>query len=211
MSIVRSLALRDRLSGFYAARIAEYGPTPRGVDWNSLEAQNARFVQMLPLFEGRHELGVVIDYGSSYGALFDYLRERGFTFEYWGYDFCEEVVEVGRKRLAHEPSAHFTNDYEELPEGDYSIASGLFNVHLGTPPPDWLTFIHESLDEMWRVSRRGMAFNALTSYSDPVRQRADLYYADPGRLFDHCKRNLSRRVALLHDYDLFDFTMIVRR
>src|ERR1700682_3367475 len=211
MSIVRSPALRRRLTSFYAARIAEYGPTPLGVDWNSLEAQDARFVEMLPLFQGRRDLGVVIDYGSSYGALFDFLRERGFTLEYWGYDFCEEVVDVGRKRLAYDASVHFTSDYDLLPRADYCLASGLFNAPLATPPDDWLAFVLESLEEMWRVSGRGMAFNALTSYSDPERQRPDLYYPDPCQLFDYCKRNLSRHVSLLHDYELFDFTMIVRR
>ena len=40
---------------------------------------------------------------------------------------------------------------------------------------------------------------------------ADLYYADPLDLFDYCKRNFSKNVALLHDYRLYDFTLIVRK
>lgn len=38
-----------------------------------------------------------------------------------------------------------------------------------------------------------------------------LYYADPCFLFDHCKRNYSDRVALLHDYGLYEFTMLVTK
>jgi hypothetical protein len=41
--------------------------------------------------------------------------------------------------------------------------------------------------------------------------RDDLYYADPRVIFDHCKRSFSRWVALLHDYGLYEFTIIVRR
>ena len=41
--------------------------------------------------------------------------------------------------------------------------------------------------------------------------RADLFYGDPTFFFDHCKRKYSRNVALLHDYDLYEFTIIVRR
>jgi hypothetical protein len=41
--------------------------------------------------------------------------------------------------------------------------------------------------------------------------RDDLYYADPCELFDHCKRQHSRNVALLHDYTLYEFTILVRR
>jgi hypothetical protein len=29
--------------------------------------------------------------------------------------------------------------------------------------------------------------------------------------FDHCKRNFSRQVALLHDYGLWEFTILVRK
>jgi hypothetical protein len=50
----------------------------------------------------------------------------------------------------------------------------------------------------------------LTSYSDPGRMRPDLYYGDPREYFDLCKRKYSRHVALLHDYGLYEFTIIVR-
>ncbi|MBM3138043.1 MAG: class I SAM-dependent methyltransferase, partial [Chloroflexi bacterium] len=30
-------------------------------------------------------------------------------------------------------------------------------------------------------------------------------------LFDYCKVNFSKNVALLHDYKLYDFTIIVRK
>ncbi len=57
----------------------------------------------------------------------------------------------------------------------------------------------------------GFAFNALTSYSDIEFRRDDLYYADPLFWFDYCKTNISKYVALLHDYPEYDFTIIVRK
>jgi hypothetical protein len=50
----------------------------------------------------------------------------------------------------------------------------------------------------------------LTKYSDADRMRGDLYYGDPAFFFDHCKRSFSRNVALLHDYGLYEFTILVR-
>jgi hypothetical protein len=50
----------------------------------------------------------------------------------------------------------------------------------------------------------------LTRYADPQLMRKDLYYADPGRYFRLCKERYSRNVALLHDYDLYEFTILVR-
>ena len=55
------------------------------------------------------------------------------------------------------------------------------------------------------------AFNVLTSYADPDRMRPDLYYADPCFLFDYCQRRYSRWVAILHDYGLYEFTVVVRK
>ncbi|REM56201.1 class I SAM-dependent methyltransferase, partial [Mycobacterium tuberculosis] len=49
------------------------------------------------------------------------------------------------------------------------------------------------------------------SYSDASKMRDDLYYADPCALFDLCKRRYSKSVALLHDYGLYEFTILVRK
>jgi hypothetical protein len=59
------------------------------------------------------------------------------------------------------------------------------------------------------MSIRGFAFNAMTTYVDWKQE--NLYYADPFMFFDFCKRNISRYVSLLHDYPLFEWTMIVRK
>ena len=40
--------------------------------------------------------------------------------------------------------------------------------------------------------------------------RPDLHYAEPSHLFDHCARLYSRNVAVLQDYGLYEFTVIVR-
>jgi hypothetical protein len=41
--------------------------------------------------------------------------------------------------------------------------------------------------------------------------RPDLYYADPCFFFDYCQRRYLRRVAVLHDYGLYEFTVVVRK
>ena len=68
-----------------------------------------------------------------------------------------------------------------------------------------------TLNELDRTSRLGFAFNCLTSYSDADKKRDYLYYADPCKLFDLCKRRYSKQVALLHDYGLYEFTILVRK
>ena len=72
-------------------------------------------------------------------------------------------------------------------------------------------YLPATLDELDRTSRRGFAFNCLTAYSDRERMQSHLHYADPLALFDRCKRRYARNVALLHDYGLYEFTLLVRK
>ena len=111
----------------------------------------------------------------------------------------------------HSSEIEFVNQQPQLREADYTIASGIFNVKLNTSTEDWRQYMLDVLDTMNSLSRRGFAFNALTSYSDKEFMRPDLYYADPLFFFDHCKTKFSKFVTLLHDYPLFEFTMLVRK
>jgi hypothetical protein len=56
-------------------------------------------------------------------------------------------------------------------------------------------------------SARGLAFNLFTTYVDF--RNDDLFYADPAEFFSLCRRELSRYVTLLHDYPLYEWTLVV--
>jgi hypothetical protein len=58
---------------------------------------------------------------------------------------------------------------------------------------------------------RGFAFNMLTLYSDVEKRAMHLHFADPLRYFDLCKRNYAHYVTLLHDYPLYEFTILVKK
>ena len=59
--------------------------------------------------------------------------------------------------------------------------------------------------------KKGFSFNCLAIYSDENYKKNYLYYADPCFLFDYCKRNFSKNIALLYDYFLYEFTTLVRK
>ena len=56
-------------------------------------------------------------------------------------------------------------------------------------------------------SLKGFAFNCLTSYVDYKEDH--LYYGNPLFFFDFCKKNFSKYVTLIHDYKLYEWTMLV--
>ena len=94
---------------------------------------------------------------------------------------------------------------------DYTIASGVFNMKLETTDEEWKNYVINTIGTMNKLSKKGFSFNMLTSYSDKEFMRDDLYYADPLFFFDYCKKNFSKNIALLHDYQLYDFTIVVRK
>ncbi len=197
------------LLAFYTNILASHGATPLGVGWNSVKAQQLRFAKLCSVLDGT-EKASIIDYGCGYGALLPYLRARPGDLEYWGYDMCGAMVEAAKAEFGSEPGVHFTMDRAELPKADYCVASGIFSFKLDADNQAWRDYMFATVDDMASLATRGMAFNALTTYSEPEKQRPELYYADPLPLFDYCKRNLSAEVSLLHDYRLFDFTIVVR-
>lgn len=151
------------------------------------------------------------DYGCGYGALVDYLREEGRPFEYRGFDISDAMIRAASARYADDARCSFTSDSRALRPADYSVSSGIFNVKLHHAADAWCEYVWETLETLHRLSTRGFAFNMLSTYSDPEKRRSDLFYADPLQTFDLCRRRFSSRVALLHDYPLFEFTILVRR
>lgn len=202
--------LMDDVARYYAGKLAAHGETAQGVDWNGTEGQFARFAQLCKILPeaGHFSLN---DLGCGYGALLDHVTESHPSFRYIGLDISDEMLDAARKRHAGHPQATFEKAATPLETADFTVASGIFNVMLGAPLEEWERYFQNTLDAMDNHSRLGFSFNCLTSYSDPDRKRKDLYYADPCKIFDLCKTRYSRHVALLHDYGLYEFTILVRK
>ncbi|HEU0295190.1 MAG TPA: class I SAM-dependent methyltransferase [Anaerolineales bacterium] len=205
-------AVQAQLKDFFSKKLEQYGATAEGVDYNGEQAQQRRFLELVRII-GSDQGFSVIDYGCGYGAMFDFLQSRGRQFEYYGLDLIEKMVRAGRESHQNYPNAHFTTDEKELPITDYLVAAGIFNIKMDAEYADWKNFTCETLGRMNALCSKGFSFNMLTMYSDAERmaERPDLFYGDPLFFFDYCKRNFSRNVALLHDYDLYDFTILVRK
>ena len=138
------------------------------------------------------------------------MAAREYDFEFHGYDLSEVMIKKARSLYSEKGKGRFDQS-DVLEEADYTIASGLFNVKMDVDPKDWEGYILGVLDKINQASRKGFSFNALTRYSDKEYMKDNLYYSDPCFYFDHCKRNYSSYVALLHDYPLYEFSILVRK
>ena len=198
------------VADYYSEKLEKYGQNARGVDWKGEESQVLRFQQLCKIVDTPSQYSIN-DLGCGYGALYDYLSQKSGDFSYTGIDVSESMVLAARQRCHKTSDARFILSDEPDQIADYGVASGIFNVRLEHSDAEWRTYLESTLDLLDKTSRIGFSFNCLTAYSDTDKMKGYLYYANPGALFDLCKRRYSRDVALLHDYGLYEFTILVRK
>jgi len=204
--------INDNLKGYYENRKGQFGLNAQGVGYKTSEAQATTFSQLVKVLDEKSNFSVA-DLGCGLGHLYGFLAGNGYTgFQYTGYDTLPEMVD-GSEKLHTGTDARFVRIHEanDIEMTDYVLAAGIFNLRFSVPEYEWLAYMLKTMQVLFQKSRKGFAFNALTKYSDKEFMRPELFYSDPCFLFDYCKRNFSRNVALLHDYTLYEFTIIVRK
>ena len=211
MASENNAQIAEKLKNHFDHLVANTDSRLAAVDWKSKDAQHNRFRELLRVVENPRERFSINDYGCGNGELIDFLISRDCDFDYFGFDVSPLMLEQAREKFGKFANCRFSNSPQDLFVADYTIASGVFNLKFDCAEDDWRNYMREKIVEMWAKSKRGLAFNALTSYSDVEFRRRDLFYADPLEWFDFCKREVSPRVALLHDYPEFDFTIIARQ
>jgi len=198
---------------YYLPKIKEFGASYKAVDWNSLQAQELSFEQLIKiispddLISGKYSL---LDYGCGYGALFDFLNSKNMPCNYSGYDIVHPMIHLAAE-THKEKKAVWLSEFPKDAQFDYVIASGVFTLKMKQEENVFKQYVLERLKEINKISKKGFAFNCLTSYSDKEYMKDYLYYASPLEMFDFCKQHFSSRVALLHDYPKYEFTILVRK
>ena len=193
----------------YTDSFIEHGATAKGVGWTDKIKHELRLDILSRAVSEESSSFTVNDLGCGYGALFEWFEKNNHKIEYFnGYDISEEMLNAAKERLPKDRVSFFNLPAIQT-KSDYSFASGIFNVPMGTNEDEWKTYVQTILDNMFEYSKKGFAFNMLTSYVD---WRADnLFYGNPTEYFDLCKTRYSKYVSLHHDYPLWEFTIVVRK
>ena len=192
----------------YFERTAAKGDSYEGVAYPAPRNQTIRFDTVLRLIEPGVAEFSVNDFGCGLAHLHDHIKAKGLPMKsYRGYDLSEPSLEVARQRLGDEVELihgdHLTK------EADYSFAVGIFNTKFEATDEEWLAFMKSVARDLFEHSTRGCAFTSLTTYAEW--REPGQFYADPMEMFAYCKEEISPRVSLLHDYPLFDWTILIRR
>lgn len=195
---------------YYAGKLAAHGATALGVDWNSQQSQTQRHHQFLRLL-GPERSASILDLGCGYGDFLRFLRAEGYVGRYIGCDVAKEMIDAARILHGETPDRAWRVGAGSEEGADYAIASGIFNVRGAVSTEEWIEYVHQTIDVLAQLGSRGFGFNVLTRSGDPTLRRPDLYYADPAEMMTHCLGKYGRSVAVLQDYGLWEFTLLVRR
>ncbi len=196
----------------YERRLKRYGPTAQGVFWKNREWQLRRYEVLEGIFDDTAQAGgiTIHDFGCGYGPLFDYLADKPVMrrSRYIGTDMSQAMIDAARD--SHDdPRATFVRGVAANEIADYTLVSGTYNMHMGADPGDWSDYIQASLQQLWRHSRRGLAFNMLSH--EAAEQFSGLYYADAKMFVAFARSKLSADTQVVVDPPLPDFTVFVRR
>lgn len=192
---------------YFDRKLKECGEGPGVADWNSVEAQEIRFEQISKVLPADDMSFSICDYGCGIGDYYIYLKKKYSNISYTGIDISKEIIAKAKKLsdgtffAGHEITEHY----------DYIVTSGIFNAKQSASDEEWFQYIIKTIESFNDHADKGFAFNCLTKYSDEDHKKDYLYYTDPLIIFDYCKTHFSRNVALLHDYEIYDFTVLVRK
>jgi len=199
----------SQVAAYYSSKLALHGPTSQGVDWNGDASHDMRHRQFLRLLGGDRD-AAVLDLGCGFGDFFRFLRAEGYRGPFIGYDIAPDMI-AEAARIHGDAGCHWRVGAMPSEAVDFAIASGIFNVKGDVPLEIWVRYVRDTIDILASVGRRGFGFNVLSLSSDPERRATNLYYADASEMLSYCLRCYGRSVALLQDYGLYEFTLIVRR
>lgn len=186
----------------------QHGDNHLGVDWPNMSDLRTRFDIMLDI---RKDLTPIklLDFGCGTGLLYDYLRSKEMiSVEYIGLDISSKFIELCR--IKHPAIKFHCLDVNEEPllfDYDYAICNGTFTEKLDLTFDEMFDFFSKTVMTLFNKSRKGIAFNVMSSHVDYVRD--DLFHVPHDVMADFIIKNLSRHYVIRNDYGLYEYTIYV--
>ncbi len=190
---------------YFDEKASMYGDTPEGSDWNSVISQDLRITRLLSGFQTQN-LGDIADVGAGFGRARELLGKQNYSFEYSGYEISQIPLLTAQK-LFPQTSFKLIQSFGDVGLHDRIILSGVFNLKLDSPQDIWENYVFEALQNLFLKANCGIAVNFLSTYSDIEMRKDHLFYADPLKIFNYAKTNISSYVKLDHAYGLWDFAI----
>ena len=190
----------------YSAAFAQFGATIDSTFQSNPATQELRFERLVANLDLTGADVSVLDVGCGFADLFEFLSQRGFKGRYTGIELVESMARVARDRYPElDIRVADILDVDHMGSFDYVVQSGVFNIHGGVSAEEWRSYCSGIVSRMFELSKVGIAFNALTTFStfsDPA-----LAYFSPSFWEHLLHHDFTRYYAIDHAYPLFEYTV----
>ncbi len=191
----------------YEETLEKHGPNFKGMDWpneNDLFKRFDALIQLIPLSEFEVSL---LDLGCGIGLLIDFLTKKGYfdRFIYTGIDISEKMINYALNRY---PDISFKkNDILKTPlkseSYDYVLMNGLLTEKISLNHKEMVLFAQEIITAAYKTSRKGIAFNVMSSHVDWT--RPDLFHWPLDDVVSFLVKKLSRNIVINMNYGLYEY------
>lgn len=194
------------IKNYYADKIAVFGATPQGVDWNGSDSQNLRFLIQYSLMKGLlTPESRILDYGCGYGEFAKFLLAENYSGSYTGYDIVTQSLSIASTRFELENRINFVSDLDSGSPFDILFASGIFNVKNGESN-EWLHLhVRNTLKEM-SIYSSILVVNFLKP--NPTRPISNLFFPSVSAIESVLPAGFSIS-TIRDDYNLWEWTAVI--
>lgn len=195
----------NKIVKFYSDKFNKHGNNIKSIGWGNKKDQNLRFEK---IFSGiDYDNKTILDVGCGFGDLFFYLNKKNKdnNFKYTGVDITPYFANIAKERLKFTNSTVYCGEILNINKKfDIVIASGSMSYKFKGAKSKNLILI----EKMFKISKKIISVNFMSSYSD-YQLNKNLHYK-PEEMFKFAKK-LSPKVNLIHDYDLYEFTLQIHK
>jgi SAM-dependent methyltransferase len=189
------------IAELYNTRYSNHGRDIKTVGWGNANDQLLRF-QML--FRGLSPVNkTILDVGCGLGDLVPFLDQvTGGNFNYIGVDIAENLIKDATATYGRDGVTFITGEIMslQLPIVDIAVLSGA----LSFKTPGIEQYAEATLKKMFDLTTEAACLNFLTKYVDFELEK-NQHYA-PEKIFEKSMA-VCKKVALFHDYPLYEFTI----
>lgn len=197
-----------KIKNYYEKQLNVYGNNFRGMNWSSKKSQYLRFNQITKYVDFKNKS--IFDFGCGNGEFLLYLKKNKILFKsYIGADISEQMINLCHKRFKKNKKFSFytfkKNKKVFKKKYDIVISSGVFNVKNNISNKKWLNYIFFNLKYLFKITKKTLIINFLTFNVDF--KNKNLFYMSLDILLKFLKKNLSKKILINHNYNLWEFTI----
>lgn len=201
----------NSIKDYYEKTLLKYKNGPRAVNWNNKKSQYLRFDKISEV--GNLDNKKVLDVGCGLGHLVNYLDFKKKKVDYIGIDISQKMIskatklKKNKKRFYCKDILKIKDSDFKLLRADYVVNCGLFTVKNNISSKEWWGLIQKIIKNMFKLSKIGISFNLMkfnVDYKDK-----HLHYQSIDELIVFLEKNVSKKIVIKNDYDLWEYTCLV--